>query len=304
MRVLVVANYQHGFYAPFIIEQVNALIEEGVEIDYFPVIAKGIKGYLKLREPLIRKISEYQPDIIHAHYGLSCLLANLQRKVPVVSTYHGSDINKSKNRLISKFAMLLSAHNIFVSEKNIQLAKPKKNYSLIPCGVDRRLFYKQDREVCRNYFNFNNNKKYILFSKGFHVKVKNYPLAKKAVDSIVNAELVELKGYSREEVAMLMNACDVALMTSFSEGSPQFIKEAIACGCPIVSTDVGDVKEIAEKCNSIFVTSYKIDDVIDKVYRAILMSRDDRYMLDEKFDNKLIALKIKNIYNKILSNNV
>ena len=45
---------------------------------------------------------DFKPDIIHAHYGLSGLLANLQRSIPVVTTYHGSDINLPKVFLVIK----------------------------------------------------------------------------------------------------------------------------------------------------------------------------------------------------------
>ena len=57
-----------------------------------------------------------------------------------------------------------------------------------------------------------------------------YILVMKANNSY--PKLSELKNKSREEVAMLLNACDVALMTSHTEGSPQFIKEAMALGPP------------------------------------------------------------------------
>jgi glycosyltransferase involved in cell wall biosynthesis len=43
-----------------------------------------------------------------------------------------------------------------------------------------------------------------------------------------------------------MNACDVLLFTSMYEGSPNVIKEALACNLPIVSVDVGDVRERLE----------------------------------------------------------
>ena len=85
---------------------------------------------LDLRE-LRKKIKSFKPDIIHAHYGLSGLLANLQRSVPVVTTYHGSDINLPKVLRLSKIAMRLSAWNIFVSQRNVDIAKPMKKYIMV-----------------------------------------------------------------------------------------------------------------------------------------------------------------------------
>ena len=127
MRILIVASIKKTYYAPFIIEQANSIIALGHTIEYFGVNGSGINGYLKNLSSLKNKIKQFKPDIIHAHYGLSGLLACLQRSVPVVVTYHGSDINVKSVRVFSKIAMCLSAFNIFVSPKNVALAKAKKN---------------------------------------------------------------------------------------------------------------------------------------------------------------------------------
>lgn len=304
MKVLIVANYRHGYYAPFIEEQVDALVAAGVAVEYFPVVAKGIRGYLKLRKPLLKKIKEFSPDIIHAHYGLSCLLANLQRKIPVVSTYHGSDINVPSVRVFSKVAMVLSAYNIFVSQKNIDIAKPRSNFALIPCGVNLDNFTYVDRREARRLLGFNENVKLVLFAGSFSNRVKNYPLAKNAIDLLEGAELIELKGYTREQVNLLMHAVDLCLMTSFTEGSPQFIKEAMACGCPIVSVDVGDVRWVMGNTEGCYITSYDADDCAEKIRSALLFSEHNKHtkgrdqIINLGLDNKKIAAKIINIYKK------
>src|ERR1035437_2616753 len=136
MKVLIVCSGHSGKISPFITEQVNSLIALGVEADYFFVNQKGIPGYLRERRHMMLKIKSLNPDLIHAHYGLSGLLANLQRKVPVVTTYHGSDINSGAIYPFSRVCMVLSKYSIFVSEKNLKKAGLKNRRSLIPCGVD------------------------------------------------------------------------------------------------------------------------------------------------------------------------
>ena len=136
MRVLVVASYNKGCFAPFIVEQVEALKNHGCELDCLGLQGKGMIGYLKNLPLLKQKIRVFSPDVIHAHYGLSGLLANLQRSVPVVTTYHGSDINEKKVLPFSKVAMRLSSWNVFVSKKTKEIVKPKKKFSLLPCGID------------------------------------------------------------------------------------------------------------------------------------------------------------------------
>ena len=75
---------------------------------------------------------------------------------------------------------------------------------------------------------------YVLFAGAFDNEVKNSPLAKAALELIPNAQLVEMRGYNREQVNLVMNAANCLLMTSYREGSPQVIKEALTCGTPIV----------------------------------------------------------------------
>ena len=145
MKLLVIASDKGGHFVPFIEEQIAALEARGVQIVRYGVTGKGITGYLRELPALRRLIHAERPDIIHAHYGLCGLLANLQRMVPVVTTYHGSDINEPNILRFSKIAMRLSAYNIFVSQRNVTLAlspnslityRLKKRYTLLPCGVN------------------------------------------------------------------------------------------------------------------------------------------------------------------------
>ncbi|MDP4240591.1 MAG: glycosyltransferase [Bacteroidota bacterium] len=269
MKILIVCSGHSGKISPFITEQVNSIKTLGVEADYFFVKKKGLFGYLKERKHLLHKIKAYEPELIHAHYGLSGLLANLQRKVPVVSTYHGSDINDARIYLFSRLCMILSAHNIFVSEKNRTKSGLKSKQSLIPCGVDTQLFIPTVKEQARKKLGLDKAVKYILFAGAFQNKVKNAGLAQAAVVDFPNVELLELKGYSREQVALLMNAVDVVLMTSFTEGSPQFIKEAMACNCPVVSVPAGDVPDVIKNVEGCFMATYAVTNVAEKLKLAL-----------------------------------
>ena len=281
MKILIIASDKGGKFVPFIEEQIVALQQIGVEIIRYGVTGKGITGYLRELPALRRFIRAERPDIIHAHYGLCGLLANLQRRVPVVTTYHGSDINKPSILRFSKIAIRLSAWNIFVSKRNIAIAIRRKGeeakrlsgkYELLPCGINlpepwSELQNKLVGQLTLNQWVqgvLNKEVKNILFAGAFDNKVKDPGLAKEAMalyNSAIGNEqwgmginrqspianrpinLIELKGYNRDQVNALMYNCDAFLMTSKTEGSPQVIKEAMACGCPIVSVDVGDVAE-------------------------------------------------------------
>ena len=197
MKVLIVASYNYGKYSPFVSEQAESVQGLNIQIDYFPVKGKGVFGYLKNRKGLLKKIEEYHPDIIHAHYGLSGLLANLQREVPVVTTFHGSDIHSGGIwLLLSKICMYLSAFNIFVSRRIYETAKYKKsNYAILPCGTDTHTFFELPKDEARNDLGWEQSGKYVLFAGAFENKVKNYALAQKAVTLVNGCQLIELKGF-------------------------------------------------------------------------------------------------------------
>lgn len=307
MRILVVASFNKGRFAPFITEQAEALKQRGCEIDYFGLQGKGWRGYVKNLPKLKQKINAFRPDVVHAHYGLSGLFANLQRKVPVVTTYHGSDINDKNVLPFSKAAMYLSSWNIYVSQKTLDIAKPKRRFSLLPCGIDLSELQLTEKSVARRKMGLNLEKKYVLFAGSFDNAVKNASLAKKSVGMLNDAdlELLELKGYTRDEVSLLMCAADALLITSISEGSPQVVKEAMACGCPIVSVDVGDVRERIESIGFCYVTNTREpQELAVFLQKAILCENKtngrDRVAADG-LDNKQVAERLIEIYKKVKS---
>ena len=303
MRVLIVARCKNGHYAPFITEQVEAIEKQGVECQYFGVDGKGIIGYLRQIPKLRKAIREFHPDIIHAHYGLCGLLANYQRRIPVVTTYHGSDINDPKVLLLSKCSIHRSRFNIFVSQKNVDIAQPRKDYALIPCGINLEDYPIIDKAEARKRMGLSPSGKYVLFAGAFDNPVKNAPLAKAAMALVPEAELLEMKGFSRSQVAILMQAVDAFLLTSFTEGSPQVIKEALACGCPIVSVDVGDVRERIEGIGGCIISGKDPETIACSIKNALTYegrtlgrAAIERYGLS----NDLIAARIVSIYERMV----
>ena len=304
MKVLIVARYKANGFAPFIKEQVAALESIGVLCHYFCINQNGIIGYLRYSCRLRRAVHDFQPDIIHAHYGLAGLLANSQRKIPVVTTYHGTDINDNRLIKLSRWAMRLSAFNIFVSPNNAIMAHPShNNYAVVPCGINLEDYPPIEKEHARSVLGWDPDKHYILFSGAFDNHIKNAPLAQAAVEQLNKAFLVELKGYSRSQVALLMSAADALVMTSISEGSPQVVKEAMACGCPIVSVDVGDVKDITSGVEGYYIAERSADSVAEYLRKAINFGSrtEGRKVIEANgLDNKTIAKKLMDIYNTLV----
>lgn len=277
MKILIVASYNKYCFVPFVTEQAKSLQQINCVVDFFGVTGKGFKGYLNALPKLKEKIKDFQPDIIHAHFGLCGLLANLQRDVPVVTTYHGCDINNIKIRPFSYPSLILSKYNIFVSKK--QKSKVSitagKNSCVIPCGVSMDFFISLDKQTAREKLNLSLTDKLVLFSSTFKRPEKNAQLAIDAIKLLDNVTLLELDGYSREEVVLLMNSVDCGLLTSIREGSPQFTKELLSCGTPIVSTNVGDVEEQFEGVEGVYIGNFDANDIAEKVNLAI-KNKEDR----------------------------
>ena len=305
MKLLIVCSSTAGQIATFIQEQGDALVEAGINVDYFGIEGKGWRGYLKSRKFLLQKINDYKPDLIHSHFGLSSLLANLQRKIPVVSTYHGCDINTFNLRILSVFPLLFSKFNIFVSLNQSKKVKQiARKHAIIPCGIDFNMFYPMDKQLARKELAWADNKKYVLFSSAFSRFEKNAKLAKDAIQKLDNYELIELDGYNRDEVRLMMNACDVGLLTSLREGSPMFIKELMACKRPIISTNVGDVAEQIDGIDGCVLIDYNPDSVVNALKQLETFEQvnfpKEKYLL---IDNKNIASQLIDIYKKIKTDN-
>ena len=302
MKVLIVCSGNAGYVSPFIIEQSASIKKSGIDVQIFPIIGKGITGYLSYLPKLKNKIREIKPDLIHAHYGLSGLAACMQRIVPVIITFHGSDAYIPSVKLLSKIASGLSAFNIFVEVKIQKKIRDNRNNAIIPCGLNLDIFYPISKNSAREKSGLDKDKRYALFSSRFDNKVKNYPLAKSALEKInQKIELIELKDKTREEVNLLLNACDLFLLTSTSEGSPQIIKEAMACNCPIVATDVGDIKQVIADTDGCYITTFDPEDTAEKIQLALHFNNRTKGREKIKhFDNGIIAEKIIEIYRMVI----
>lgn len=302
IRVLVVSSYHAGHISTYVQEQIDALNALGVTISYFGVKGHGFIGYLRNYIPLKRQIAEFTPNIIHAHYGLCGLLCNLQRTTSVVTTYHGSDINNPFVRFFSLLSVCLSACNIFVSNNLMKKIGANHHSWVIPCGINLSQFPIIDKNTARQRLKLHESKKYVLFGGQMNRKVKNGALAVSIMQMVPWAEMIELQGFTRFEVALLLNAVDCLLLTSHSEGSPQIIKEAMACNCPIVSVDVGDVAERLSGIDGCCVVNSRqptyIAETIIRVLNNNSRSNGREHVLKQQLDNSQIANRLLSLYKK------
>ncbi len=310
MRVLIVCSKNSGKISAFVTEQANALIQLGVEIDYFTIIGKGLLGYLRNLSALKNKIGVFKPDLIHAHYGLSGALAVLQREIPVVITFHNGETLTRSSNLISSLASLFSTYNIYVAQHIYDKCffKQTSNYSILPCGIDLGNINIVDKEAAISQMKLDTAKKHILFGGAFENLRKNYPLVKKALVLLNRDDInvIEMKGLNRDQINKLMSACDLFILPTKSEGSPQALKEAMACNCPIVATDVADIKYLTEGVSGCYITSFDPQDVADKIVDALKFGQRTEgrtRIIQLGLDEVTVAKRLLRIYKEILGVN-
>lgn len=225
----------------FVASQVTSLRKLGLHCEVLFLDVRHSKWELLKGIRRVRKaLSTGQYDLIHAHFGYNGIPAALQKQVPFVISYCGTDLNHPKHRPISKWVAKRADACIVKSESLRQLLNHPAH--LIPNGVDMDHFKPSDKQDARRRLKLKPDTKYILFvCTDLARPEKRYALAKEAVAQ-AGYELLVMSNATPAEAPLYFNAVDALILSSHYEGSPNVIKEALACNVPIVSTDVGDVK--------------------------------------------------------------
>lgn len=191
MKILEVSRYKNNFadhQLPFVTEQGESLRAVGCEVEYF--LVKG--NYIKAVGALKKKIREFQPDIVHAHYGLSAITAELQSMALVVTTFHNGETLNPFVNFASSLMSLRAKHVIYVAQHIRDLSYFKaKNYSIIPCGVPMEEMTITPKDEARKKLGWSDDKKYILFGGAFDNLRKNYPLLRSAIEILCNQKNTE-----------------------------------------------------------------------------------------------------------------
>jgi teichuronic acid biosynthesis glycosyltransferase TuaC len=319
MRVLFVSsgNNKRMSIAPFIFAQGESVKKEGVELDYFLIKGKTVLEYVKNVPRLRAHIKAGNYDVVHAHFVLSGWVALLTFSgKPLMLSFLGTDVlgrlrAPGKVSLKSRYLTLLSlliqpfVDAVISKSPNIQryVYVNHKSY-LIPNGVDLEKFYCSQSDF-RQELDLKPNQKYLLFMGNTEDKNKNFQLVDAARQKLLAAgiEIVAPYPVPHDRVFKYLNSVNALAMTSFSEGSPNIVKEAMACNCKGVFADVGDVRYLVDSTKGYKVTSYDVDDfcrnVIDVIHAEECEGRKRIEAL--KLDERSVALRIIDIYNRAIS---
>lgn len=248
MKVLFVVSGNHGAISPVVKNQGDSLVEFGHEVEYYLINGKGIRGYLQNVLPLRQYLYDHSFDAIHAHYSLTAFVASLAGVRGLIVSLLGSDVKAASyfKWIIRFFDLCFGWRSIIVKSQDMYQSLGMKKALIVPNGVNIERFRPLDKTECQSHLGWEDDVKHILFPANPNRPEKDYALACEAIDILkrhVSCILHYYENVPNDVTPMYNNAADVVLMTSKWEGSPNAIKEALACNRPIVATDMGDVRE-------------------------------------------------------------
>ncbi|HAF29701.1 MAG TPA: glycosyl transferase group 1 [Bacteroidales bacterium] len=281
----------------------------GVSVDYYTIEDVGFMAYLKAIFKLKAFLKRNKYDIIHAHYSLTAFVVSIAGAKPLVVSLMGSDVKaKSYYRFIIKFFNRFFWSAIIVKSEDMKKILGIDQTIVAPNGVYFEKFTPLSKQKALGVTGWDKNKRHVLFAADPKRQEKNYILAKEAYDSmgIPDVDIHVLENIPNELMASYYNAADVIILTSLWEGSPNVIKEAMACNRPIVSTDVGDVSWLFGDSEGHFISSYDVKNVAENIERALEYAKEKKAtkgrqrIIDLELDSESIAKRIIGIYSKVL----
>ena len=258
--------------------------------------------------PVIQKIiaDGFDFDVIDAHYffpdGVAAAIVAKELNKPLVITARGTDVNlfadyRTSEEMIKKAAEQSDAIICVADslrQKLISKGIEAEKITVLRNGVDRNIFYpvgSSERENLRHKLGMD---KQTVLAVGNLTQIKGFDFLLQAIAKLPEADLViigegEEKNNLTQQAETLnltkrvnfvanigqkdlkdyYNAADMLALTSIREGMPNVVLESIACGTPVVATDVGGVSEVlTEKCG-IIINDRNADELAAAINEAL-----------------------------------
>lgn len=317
MKILHITNnfptQKLPIFGIFVKEQIDSLTDQGFENEVFFINGREqgkleyLKSIFKLREFLEAK----NFDVVHCHHALSGLcfiFSGKSKKFKSVISYQNDPLHEQGKYL---YTFIKKRFNSIILKNNSPIVDNSSVYYQ-PNGVNTKFFIPISREECIRKLNLRSDKRYILFvSSNFIREQKRYDRFQEVLTILKNkyklSDIEELKLINTERalVPLYFNAASLHLLTSDFEGSPNSVKEAMACNTPVVSTKVGNVEELLQEVQGSWVSNTKdpeeLAELVFKTLQSTNVCNSREYLKKKELDIESVAKKITKIYTKLLS---
>jgi len=320
-RVLVVTNLWpcegDPSYGCFVKAQMDSLRPLGVDYDVLFINGRESRwNYWRALPQLWQRLRTHRYDLIHAHMGLSGLVARCQFSVPLVVSFMGFDVTgkfQGSDRIstfgrfyqLSSFLLARLASAVIVKTAELKRWLKLEGVHVIANGVDLDLFKPAGQAEARRSLGLGLQQKFVLFPYGAQRPVKRFDLIESAVaqarEAVPELEILRVSGLPQSRMPLYMNAADVLVVASQSEGSPNTVKEAMATNLPIITVDVGDTAELVgqtEGCHLVSRDAEQIAAKIAEVCRRGTRTRGRERMASYSMEN--VARRIVQVYSIVI----
>jgi teichuronic acid biosynthesis glycosyltransferase TuaC len=314
MKVLFICSGNSANGISMVVKNQGISLEKaGIEVHYYTINGKGLKGYLSNVYLLRKNLAKQQYDLCHAHYSLSGFItaiamlgAGVNPRKKLIVSLMGSDLFESC--LLRFSARFFHRHlwaRTIVKSKCMKDILESRSAIVLANGVDLERFFPSDRDEAKKRIGFDDQVRMIVFIGDIERPEKNYELAAEAVRLLGTqcVDLITLSNKNCEIVPYYLNAADLLLSTSLWEGSANVLKEALACNIPVVVTNVGDADEIIEGVGGCFLASFDPVDIAEKINSALNYGRATRgrdKLIEMGLDSVTVARRIKELYIGVL----
>lgn len=315
MKILHITNNyptpEFPIYGIFVKEQIDSLNALGIVNDVFFINGKkgGKIEYLKAIFELKKHFSKNIYDIIHCHHcfsGIVYICSGKRYKRPCILSYQ-NDPKKEGGKLL--FKIMYKFFDKIIIKNNSKFLKCSNSIHL-PNGVNLGVFKPMDKILCKRQLGLDENKKYILFmDSNKHKRTqKRFDRFEQIIDILKekylknDIEPLILTNTERHLVPVYICSSELHLLTSDFEGSPNSVKECIACNIPVVSTPVGNVNDLIGDINGCYVSkTFDIQELADLVVKALdtveFSSRN--YIINKGLELNRVANKLYQLYNSL-----
>lgn len=289
----------------FIQQQVESLRRCGIKVDVLHVDVKKSKWlYPWSLVPLQQAVLNQSYDLVHAHYVFAGVVARSQFRVPLILTHHGDETFHGWQAPLCWTISRFVDKTIVVSEQ-IKAVIGLDTAEVIPCGVDFDVFKPLPQVQARKQLGLPSHRKLVLFAGDVSKSLKRVDLVQRAVEILqakrVPVDLVIAHNQPYERIPLYMNACDVLMLPSEREGSPQVVKEAMACNLPVISTVVGDVPEVLGGVEGCYLCERTVDDIVSKLNLVLMKpQRTCGREATQRYELEFIAQRIIKVYESLL----
>lgn len=317
MKILHITNnfptQRHPIFGIFVKEQIDSLTNQGFENEVFFINGreKGKLEYLKSIFKLRKFLKGKNFDVVHCHHALSGLcfiFSGKSKKFQSIISYQNDPLHEQGKYL---YTFIKKRFNAIILKNN----SPVVDNSTVfyqPNGVNTNFFQPISKEICFEKLKLRKDKRYILFvSSNFIREQKRYDrflevlAILKSKYKLNDIEELKLINTERKVVPYYFNAASLHLLTSDFEGSPNSVKEAMACNTPVVSTNVGNVEELLRGVEGSWVSNTKnAEELAELAYKALQNNNEcigREHLIKNELDIESVAKKITSIYKKIIN---